>query len=184
MGARIAENGSFYVYTVFVYVYATQQLAIDRNVVLIGVLVASACQFVSIPFLGALSDRLGRRPVYLFGATATALLAYPFFWLLDTGSTPLIWLALVVTVAVAHASMYAPQAAFLAELFGTRVRYSGASLGSQLASVLAGGLSPFIATALLREYGSGAVALYLIGMAAVTIVAVVVAAETSRDAID
>jgi len=180
MGARIAENGSFYVYTVFVYVYATQQANIDRTTVLIGILIASACQMVTLPLFGALSDRVGRRPVYLFGATMTALFAFPFFWMLDTGSTPLVWLALVIAVAVAHSAMYGPQAALLAELFGTRVRYTGASLGSQLASVLAGGLSPFIATALFGAFGAGAVAGYLIGMATITIVAVALAVETAR----
>ena len=106
-----------------------------------GLLIASAVALVTIPAFGALSDRLGRRPVYLFGAVVTALFAYPLFWLFDTGSTPLVWLALIVAFTLSHGAMYAPQAAFLSELFGSRVRYSGASLGAQLASVLAGGLS-------------------------------------------
>jgi MHS family shikimate/dehydroshikimate transporter-like MFS transporter len=177
MGARLAENGAFYIYSVFVLVYGTQKVGIHRETILTGVLIASACGVVAIPFFGALSDRVGRRPVYLFGACFTALFAYPLFWLLDTGSTPLVWLALVLALMFGHAPMYGPQAAFLAELFGTRVRYSGASLGSQLSSVLAGGLSPFIATALL-PYGRGALASYMIAMALVTIVAVLVASET------
>jgi MFS transporter, MHS family, shikimate and dehydroshikimate transport protein len=182
MGARFAENGAFYIYTVFVLVYGTQRVGIDRQTVLNGILIAAACALVAIPLWGALSDRLGRRPVYLFGACVSALFAYPLFWLLDTGSTPLVWLALVVALVFAHAPMYGPQAAFLSELFGTRVRYSGASLGSQLSSVVAGGLSPFIATALL-PYGRGALALYLIAMALVTIVAVLIASETRHQTI-
>jgi hypothetical protein len=92
-----------------------------------------------------------------------------------------VWLALVVAFAFSHSAMYAPQAAFMSEMFGARVRYSGASLGAQLASVLAGGLSPFIATALLRHYGRGGpIAVYLIVMAAITAVAVVLAGETAR----
>jgi MFS transporter, MHS family, shikimate and dehydroshikimate transport protein len=177
IGARLAENGAFYIYTVFVLVYGTQKVGLDRQVVLNGILIAAACALVAIPVCGALSDRVGRRPVYLFGACATALWAYPLFWLLDTGSTPLVWFALVVALVVAHAPMYGPQAAFLSELFRTRVRYSGASLGSQLASVVAGGLSPFIATALL-PYGRGALASYVIAMAIVTIVSVLAASET------
>ncbi len=177
MGARFAENGAFYVYTVFVLVYGTQKVGIDRQTVLNGVLIAAACALVAIPFFGAVSDRLGRRPVYLFGACITALFAYPLFWMLDTGSTPLVWLALVVALVFAHSPMYGPQAAFFSELFDTRVRYSGASLGSQLASVIAGGLSPFIATALL-PYGRGALASYLVAMALVTIVSVLLASET------
>ena len=113
-------------------VYGTQKVGLDRQTVLNGVLIAAACALVAIPLCGALSDRLGRRPVYLFGACVTGLFAYPLFWLLDTGSTPLVWLALVVALVFAHAPMYGPQAAFFSELFGTRVRYSGASLGSQL----------------------------------------------------
>jgi MFS transporter, MHS family, shikimate and dehydroshikimate transport protein len=182
MGARLAENGGFYIYTVFVLVYGTQKVGIDRQTVLTGILIAAACALVAIPLCGALSDRLGRRPVYLFGACVTGLFAYPLFWLLDTGSTPLVWLALVVALVFSHAPMYGPQAAFFAELFGTRVRYSGASLGSQLSSVIAGGLSPFIATALL-PYGRGALASYLIAMALVTIVAVLIASETRHQII-
>jgi MFS family permease len=182
MGARIAENGAFYVYTVFVLVYATQKVGIARQTVLTGLLVAAACEVIAIPLWGALSDRLGRRPVYLFGASVTALFAYPMFWLLDSGSTRLVWLTLVICLVFGHAAMYGPQAAFLSELFGTRVRYSGASLGAQLASVIAGGLSPFIATALL-PYGRAALASYLIAMALVTIVAVFVASETRHQTI-
>jgi metabolite-proton symporter len=182
VGARIAENGAFYIYTVFVLVYGTQQAGIDRQTILNGVLMAAACALVAIPFCGALSDRLGRRPVYLFGASVTAAFAYPLFWLLDTGSTPLVWLALVVPLVFAHSPMYGPQAAFLSELFDTRVRYSGASLGSQLSSVVAGGLSPFIATALL-PYGRGALAAYIIAMALVTIAAVLIASETRHEPI-
>src|SRR5262245_44511956 len=132
MGVRLAENGAFYIYTVFVLVYGTEHVGIARQTVLNGVLIAAACALVAIPVAGLLSDRVGRRPVYLFGASATALFAYPLFWLLDTGVTPLVWLALTVALVFAHSPMYGPQAAFLAELFGTRVRYSGASVGSQL----------------------------------------------------
>ncbi len=182
MGARFAENGAFYIFSVFVLTYATQRVKLDQQIVLNGILLGSACELVAIPLFGALSDRIGRRPVYLFGAFVTALIAYPLFLILDTGSTPLIWMALVIAFVFSHAAMYAPQAAFLAEMFGTRVRYSGASLGAQLASVFAGGLAPFIGTALLEAgYGGGAVALYVVGLAAVTIVAVFAASETHRD---
>ena len=185
MGARLAENGAFYIYSVFTLVYATQHVHMLQSIVLNGILIAAALELPTIPLFGALSDRIGRRPVYLFGAIATAVTAYPLFRVLDTGSTPLVWLILVVVFLCSHAAMYAPQAAFLSELFGTRVRYSGASLGAQLASVLAGGLSPIIATELLRRgYGRGALSLYLIGMAAITIVAVLMATETVRHDIE
>jgi MHS family shikimate/dehydroshikimate transporter-like MFS transporter len=182
MGARIAENGSFYIYSVFVLLYATQKVGIQRSIVLEAILLASALELFMIPAMGALSDRLGRRPVYLFGALFTGLFAFPLFWLMDTGSTPLVWAGILAAFLFSHSPMYAPQAAFFSELFGSRVRYSGASLGSQLASVLAGGLSPFIATELLRRYGSGVpIAAYVIGMSVVTVVAVLAARETVRE---
>ena len=183
IGARLVENGAFYIYSVFLLVYGTQKVGLDRQTLLTGILLGAVCLLAAVPLCGWLSDRLGRRPVYLFGACFTAVWAYPLFRLVDTGSTPLVWLAVVVALVFGHAPMYGPQAAFFAELFGSRVRYSGASLGSQLASVLAGGLSPFIATALL-PYGRGALAAYIIGMAIVTIIAVSMAGETRHLDID
>ena len=185
MGARLAENGAFYIYTVFVLIYGTAHVGMDRNIVLMGIMIAAALELVSIPLFGALSDWVGRRPVYLFGAITTGVLAYPLFRMLDTATPALVWLALVLALSVAHAAMYAPQGAFFSELFGARVRYSGASLGAQLSSVLAGGLSPLIATTLLEYgYGRGAISLYLIGMAVITTIAVGVATETARHDIE
>jgi MFS transporter, MHS family, shikimate and dehydroshikimate transport protein len=179
-GMRCAENGSFYIYSAFMLVYATQHSHIDRSVALNGIMIASACEFIAVPAYGALTDRIGRRPVYMFGAVMTAILAFPLFWLFDTGSTPLVWLALLLVFLCSHAPMYAPQGAFFSELFGTSVRYSGASLGAQLSAAVAGGFSPLIATALLPTYGRSAIALYIIFMAAITIVAVISAAETVK----
>ena len=181
MGLRVAENGSFYVFSVFVLAYVTEQLGLPNSLVLAGVMIASAIELFAIPFYGALSDRVGRKPVYLGGAVFSLLFAFPFFLLVNTEVTVLIWLAIVLALVGGHAAMYGPQASFFSELFGTRVRYSGASLGYQLASVFAGGLSPFIATALLAAFGYGAVALYLAFMALITIVAVVLATETFQD---
>ncbi len=184
MGMRLAENGTFYVITVFSLAYITTELGLERNTGLIGVIIASTIGLAAIPFFGALSDRIGRRPVYLLGAVFSILFAFPFFWLLNTGVTPLIWLAIILGVNIGHDAMYGPQAAFFSELFGTRVRYSGASLGYQLASVIAGGFSPLIAVALLAAYGYGAVALYTAAMALITAISVLIAAETFRSDID
>jgi metabolite-proton symporter len=179
-GMRAAENGAFYIYSAFMLVYATQHVHISRDVPLTGIMIASGLEFFFVPFYGWLTDKIGRRPVYMFGAVMTAVLAFPLFWLFDTGSTPLIWLALLLVFLCSHAPMYAPQGAFFSELFGTSVRYSGASLGAQLSAAVAGGFSPLIATALLPKYGSTAIALYIIGMALITIVAVWSAVETMK----
>jgi metabolite-proton symporter len=183
-GARCAENGAFYIYSAFMLVYATQHSHINRNVALNGIMIASACEFIAVPAYGALTDRIGRRPVYMFGAIMTAVLAFPLFWLFDTRSTPLVTLALLLVFLCSHAPMYAPQGAFFSELFGTSVRYSGASLGAQLSAAVAGGFSPLIATALLPKYGPNAIALYIILMALITIVSVWSAVETMRHDIE
>ncbi len=178
MGMRIAENGTFYILTVFSLVYGAEHLGVSRNTVLWGVTIAAAIGLLAIPVYGALSDRVGRRPLYLGGAVFSLLFAFPFFWLMNTKETLLIWLAVILGVNVGHDLMYGPQAAYFSELFGTRVRYSGASLGYQLASVLAGGLAPLLAAALLKAAGYGAVAAYMALMAVITIVATWLASET------
>jgi metabolite-proton symporter len=182
MGARMAENAAFYMFTVFVISYATQWLKLPSEPILYGVLAASALQFAALPLYGLLSDYCGRRPVYLFGAISTGLFALPFFWLMDSSRIDLIWLGLALGLGVFHPAMYGPQAAFFSELFGTRVRYSGASLGYQLASPLAGGLFPLVATMLLRWSAgqSWLVAAYLLAMVAITLGSVFSATETSR----
>jgi metabolite-proton symporter len=180
MGARIAENVSYYVWTAFVLVYITEQLKLSRQLALNALLVAAVVHLVAIPAWAALSDRLGRRPVYLLGAAAVGVWAFVFFALLDVKN------AVLITVAIAgglifHAAMYGPQAAFFSELFGTRVRYSGASIGYQLASVVAGSVAPLIATALLAAYDSSLpISIYVAGCALITIIAVALARETAK----
>lgn len=181
MGARFAENAFFYIFTVLVLSFGSQQLGMSKGALLNAVLLGSAVQLVAIPWFGALSDKHGRRPVYLGGALFLTAFAFPFFWLLETRQESLV-IAAVIIGLVGHAAMYGPQAAFFSELFGTRVRYSGASLGYQLASPLAGGLAPLIATWLLNQSGGQPwpVAVYLIFMAAITLVSVWLVEETSR----
>jgi len=185
-GARFAENGLFYVFTTFTLTYVATQLKVDRIIALNGLLIASFLGVFLAPAWGALSDRIGRRPVYIWGAVACGLLAFPFFAMLATKQPAIIWLALVLPICLGHAAMYGPQASFFSELFSARLRYSGASLGYQLASVFAGGLSPLIATGLLAWSGGKPwpIALYMIGLVLITVVSVSVATETYQSTID
>lgn len=178
MGARMAENISYYVITAFILVYATTAADVSKQTALNAVLIASAVHFAVIPAWGALSDRIGRRPVYLLGAAGVGLWMFPFFMLIDTGRFGSLLLAVTVGL-VLHGAMYAPQAAFFSEMFATRMRYSGASIGAQFASVAAGAPAPLIATALLSEYDSSTpISLYVIAAAVLTLFAVGVARET------
>lgn len=179
-GLRIAQNAFYYVYTVFILTYLTQVSGTDRNTGLAAVLIASALGLVTVPLWGWLSDVIGRRRVYLFGAISSAVAVIPFFWLLDSGVFFLIVLGVVFGLNVGHDAMYGPQAAFFSELFSTRVRFSGVSLGYQLGSVLGGGLAPLVATALLAAGGGNPVwvIVYFLGVSAITIIATLKAPET------
>jgi metabolite-proton symporter len=178
IGSRMAENVSYYVITAFILVYVTTGLDLARTVGLNAVLIGSAIHFLTIPLWGALSDRIGRRPVYLIGAVGVAAWSFAFFALLDTRSPGLIILAATVGL-VLHGAMYGPQAAFFSEQFPTRYRYTGLSIGGQLSSVAAGALAPLIATALFQRYDSTLpVAFYVCAMSAITVVAVLCARET------
>ncbi len=181
MGARFAENVSYYIFTVVVVTYLTKNPpdhTASSSFVLNAVLIGAAVHFVTIPIWGALSDKFGRRPVYLVGAVGVGVWAFAFIFLVDTNNFALTVVA-VVGGLLFHGAMYGPQAAFLSELFGTKVRYSGVSVGYQLASIVAGGLAPLIAVALYTSFGSGyAVAVYVAISAVVTIVAVGTYSET------
>jgi len=188
MGARFAENGLFYVFTVFSLTYISTYLKVPRVVGLNGLLWAAGIGIFFCPAWGALSDKVGRRPVYMYGAIACGLLAFPFFWMLGTKTPWIISMAIIIPVVMGHAAMYGPQASFLSEMFSTRVRYSGASLGYQLASIFAGGLSPLVATALLTKgvaagVGPTFIAYYMIGLVAITAVSIYFAKETHKDGI-
>jgi MHS family shikimate/dehydroshikimate transporter-like MFS transporter len=184
MGMRVAENGAFYVLTVFTLAYGEDELGLEKDTMLNGVIIAAAIGLITVPLWGWLSDRFGRKPMYLAGAVITTLWAFPLFGLMNTKSPALIALGIVVGVNIGHDLMYGPQGAYFAELFGTRVRYSGASLGYQLASVFAGGFAPLIATALLAAGGWELVALYMVGMGLISVVATLFARETYQTDID
>ncbi|MGI5166650.1 MFS transporter [Spirillospora sp. CA-253888] len=185
IGTRFGENVSYYILTSFLLVYVTTHLELSKSTALNAVLIGSAIHFVTIPLWGALSDRVGRRPVTLIGAVGMAGWAFAFFALVDGKSFPVITLAVTVGLLF-HGAMYGPQAAFISEMFDTRVRYTGASMGSQLSSIIAGALAPIIAVELLKDHDSGTpVALYMCLAAVVTVVTVALARETrGRDLAD
>nr|WP_236653689.1 MFS transporter [Streptacidiphilus melanogenes] len=184
IGARMAENICYYVIVTFVLTYCVDHLKIEKQTALNAVLIGSAIQFCLIPVFGALSDRVGRKPVYLVGAIGTGAWAWAFFALLDTRSFPALVLAVTVGL-VFHSAMYAPQAAFFSELFQTRMRFSGASIGAQFASVAAGAPAPLIAVALLKSYGTSTpISLYVSLAAVVTVVALLFARETRGSGLD
>ncbi|KAA9156583.1 MHS family MFS transporter [Amycolatopsis acidicola] len=179
-GAFMVVNATFYILISGMLDYGVHYAHLSKTTILICVMAAGLTQVVTIPLFGALSDRRGRRKQYLVGTVLMAAFAFPLFWLVGTGSVPLVLLGLVVAFTI-HATMYGPQAALYAEMFPADVRYSGASLGFQIASVLAGGLAPFIMTALLAATGSAwSVSLYIVAMAVITFVAVFTVRETFR----
>ncbi|MFE2751944.1 MFS transporter [Actinosynnema sp. NPDC059335] len=184
MGARMAENVSYYVITAFILVYITSELGMARSAGLNAVLIASFVHLVTIPLWGALSDRIGRRTTYLIGTVGIGLWMFAFFALLDTKSFFPMTVAVTIGL-VLHGAMYGPQAAFFSELFGTKVRYSGASIGYQLASIAAGAVAPLIATALLQAYDSTLpVVFYVLAMCVLTVIAVVAAKETKGSSLN
>jgi MFS family permease len=180
--ARMAEQAPFYIFTAFVFTYGTTAVGTSRDLLLAAVMLAAVISFVTVPLSGHLSDRYGRKRVYMLGAVLTGVYGFAYFGLLNTGVTGLIFLAVAVSL-IPHDIMYGPQAALIAECFTGRLRYSGSSLGYQLASVIAGGPAPLIAAALYAEYRSGmAIALYILACAVISLIATAMLPDyTNRD---
>ena len=180
--ARMAEQAPAYIYLAFVFAYGTQVLHASRDFLLTSLIAAGIVSFVTIPPAGHLSDLIGRKRMYLIGAVATGIFGFIYFAMLDTTVPILKFLAIVLSF-VPHDLMYGPQAALIAECFTPRLRYSGASIGYQLSSVVSGGPAPLIATALLAAFGSGyVIALYILLCAVVSIVATTLLPDyTNRD---
>jgi MFS family permease len=171
MFARTAEQAPAYIYLAFVFAYGTQVLHQERDFLLTALISAGVISLFTIPIAGALSDRYGRKRIYLIGTVLTGLFGFAYFAMLDTMIPGLIFLGIVLSF-VPHDLMYGPQAALIAEGFTPRLRYSGCSIGYQLASVTAGGPAPLIATALFARYGTGyAIAAYIAICAVVSLIA-------------
>ena len=168
---RMAEQAPFYLFTAFVFAYGTGVLHLKRDFLLMAVLAGATISFVSIPLFGHLSDRFGRKRVYMLGAALTGVYGFAYFTLLDTRVPGLVALAIVLSL-VPHDMMYGPQAALIAESFTGRLRYSGASLGYQLSSLIAGGPAPLIASSLLVRYRSATpIAMFILGCAIISLLA-------------
>lgn len=169
--ARMSEQAPFYIFTAFVFSYGIGTLQVSRDFLLTAVLAASVLSFVSIPLCGHISDQIGRKNMYMLGAAATGIFGFIYFAMLNTGSLTIIFLAIIMSL-IPHDMQYGPQAALIAESFTGRLRYSGSSLGYQLASVIAGGPAPLIATWLFGTFHSTtAIAVYIAICAVMTLAA-------------
>jgi metabolite-proton symporter len=179
---RMAEQAPFYIFTAFIFAYATGTLHMSRNLILVAVLVAAVVSFVTIPLSGYISDRIGRRKMYMIGAATVGVFGFLYFAMVDTASPVLVFIAIVLSL-IPHDMQYGPQAALIAEAFTPRLRYSGASLGYQLASIIAGGPAPLIATALFASYHSGyAISIYIAICAVISLIAAALMPDyTGRD---
>jgi metabolite-proton symporter len=179
---RMAEQAPFYIFTAFVFTYAVGTLKVERSFVLNAVMCSAALSFIWVPLFGALSDRIGRKRMYMIGAATVMVYGFVYFFLLDSKSPTLMFIAIVLSL-IPHDMMYGPQAALIAELFTGRLRYTGASLGYQLASIIAGGPAPLIAVWLLSVYGSGyAIATFIAACGVITMIALIfVKDHTGKD---
>jgi metabolite-proton symporter len=169
--ARMGEQAPFYIFTAFVFAYGVQTLKMPRELILWAVLAASCLSFITIPLSGHISDRIGRKKMYMIGAVVTGIFGFIYFGMIGTAVPALVFIAILLSL-IPHDMMYGPQAALIAEAFTPRLRYSGSSLGYQLASIIAGGPAPLIATALLAAYHSGyVIAIYIALCAVISLIA-------------
>ena len=180
-GAFIVVNATFYIFIVYTLSYGTEVLGVSRPIMLTGVLASSIVQIPALMGFAALSDRVGRRKVYLAGAALLGLWAFPYFWLLNTQTAALIWLAIIIGQTFLS-MMYGPQAALLSEMFTARLRYSGASLGYQIGAVFGGALAPIISASLFEAFGSYVpIAIYMMVLAGISFACVVFITETYQE---
>jgi MHS family shikimate/dehydroshikimate transporter-like MFS transporter len=185
IGMKISEVAWVYVLTVFTIVYATTKLGLPRSLILNGIIAGALLELITLPLAGALSDRFGRKPIYLTGVVLSIVCAFPVFWLLDTRDPVYVIAGLALVMNVTHAIGFGIGASWMPELFGTRVRYTGASLGCQVSAAISGGFSPIVATALLAWTGATwPVSLYMIALGLVAAWAVIAARETHAEELD
>jgi MFS family permease len=182
--ARFSEQAPFYVITTFTLTYLTEEQGYTKTFALAGILSAAGVEVIAVPLFGHLSDTLGRQKIYMIGSALTGLYAFVLFAALDSGVALLAFLAMLIAL-IPHAMQYGPQAAMIAESFPTSLRYAGAGLGYQLASVIAGGPAPLVATFLLEKTSSGySIAFAVLGTSVVSLLAVYLLLDQSRSDIN
>jgi metabolite-proton symporter len=182
-GLRFADNILYYVFTTFGLTYMSGHLGLPRHTVLVAILIAAALELITAPLFGALSDKIGRKPVVAFGAMVAIGAPFPFFYLVGSANPALILLAEVIVLTIAHAAVFSPMAAWFAEMFSPEVRYSGVTIGFQLGALVSGAPTPLIATALLAKYGDyTAVAVFAMVAAAITLVCALLAKDVGEQA--
>jgi MHS family shikimate/dehydroshikimate transporter-like MFS transporter len=179
MGLRFAENGGSFIFLAFSLAYG-KFAGLANDVLLTGVMLSMVVEVCAIPLWGRLSDKLGRKPVYFIGSIGLMVVAFPFFWLIDSHVPTLIFLAFLLGNPLCHGAMIGSQGAMMSELFTTEVRYTGMAIGHEVASIFSGGLAPLIATALLTKYHAAwPISLLLIAFGLITVISLLCTPETA-----
>jgi MFS transporter, MHS family, shikimate and dehydroshikimate transport protein len=185
VGLKLSEVSWVYMLSVFVVGYATTQLNLPKSMLLNAVLYAALLELITLPAFGWLSDKIGRKPLYILGALFSIAFAFPLFWMIDSKSTVLIFAAIMIAMNFGHGMMFGLESAYFPELFGSRVRYSGASFGFQVSAAIGGGFAPIIATAMVGYFGgTGGVSIMMIVLALITLAAALAAPETRGRSLD
>lgn len=186
IGAKVVETAPFYIFSTFVVSYATTNLEFTRTNTLTAVMIATVVTTILIPVMGNLSDKVGRKKLYVTGTVAMALFAFPYFWMLQQGSVALLIIATVIGLGIIWAPITAVLGTMFSEIFDAKIRYTGISLGYQIGAALAGGTAPLVATALLVRFDNSyiPVAIYIIFTALISLVAIWAVKDRSRQQLD